>query len=104
MAHVKLVETKAAVEQNFEKNFCTDIFFPPYERAIRLLLGSSACVWIMWSWKLKKRKVVCGAEVIRDWRPFKSCYGGRMTRNRGDRGWNVGSEGNDNRKDGRLIN
>ena len=29
----------------------------------------------------------------RSWRPFPSCYKGRITRNRGHRGWNVGSEG-----------
>jgi len=34
----------------------------------------------------------------RSWRPFPSCYRGRMARNQGRRRWNVGSEGKDNGK------
>jgi len=53
---------------------------------------------------VREEEVICGAEVIKKvGRSFLNCYRGRMARKRGHRGWNVDSEGKDNRKDGRHI-
>jgi len=60
----------------------------------------------MCSWKSEKRKVICEAEVIKgvgDHFQVVTGSGWRGIEDTAD-GWNVGNEGKDNRKYGRLIN